>query len=274
MSETRPARCLQPLAEFPAADRRAIDTVLFDIDDTITLGGRIPARAYEAMERLHQAGIVVVPVTGRPAGWCDLIARLWPVDAVVGENGAFYFHYDTQARRMHRCFWYGAERRDRDRALLGAVAERILAAVPAARVAADQGYRESDLAIDYCEDVPRLPREHVRRIVREFENAGAVAKVSSIHVNGWFGEYDKRAMSTRLLSDLFGRDPEESVRTSVFVGDSPNDAPMFDLFPHSVGVANVRAFAAELTTAPRWVTLAPGGLGFAELVDALLAARA
>ena len=193
---------------------------------------------------------------------------------MVGENGALYFHYDSQARRMHRCFWYGSQRRARDRAHLRAVAERILAAVPAAWVTADQGYQESDLSIDYCEDVPRLSREHVRQIVREFETAGAIAKVSSIHVNGWFGEYDKRAMSTRMLSDLFGRDPKESVRTLLFVGDSPNDAPMFDLFPHSVGVANVRAFAAELTTARRWVTATPGGLGFADLADALLAARA
>lgn len=264
---------MHPLAEFPPAERRRVRMVLFDIDDTITLDGRIPARAYQGIERLHEAGLVVAPVTGRPAGWCDHIARMWPVDAVVGENGAFYFHYDTQRRRMQRRFWYDAQRRARDRSRLAAIGERILAAVPGAQIAADQRYRESDLAIDYCEDVPRLTLGEVHQIVHEFQAAGAVAKVSSIHVNGWFGDYDKRSMALTMLRELFGCSTEQSAAETLFVGDSPNDAPMFDLFNHSVGVANVREFLDALSTPPHWITGQRGGLGFAELVDALLAAR-
>src|SRR5919106_1672471 len=142
---------VRPLRAFPRQARRQVRFVLCDIDDTLTDGGRLTARAYEALERLHAAGLKIAPVTGRPAGWCDLIARFWPVDAVVGENGAFWFAYERAGRRMVRSFWRTAEQRAGDRGRLDALRGRILAEVPSAAVAADQAYREADLAIDYRE---------------------------------------------------------------------------------------------------------------------------
>ncbi len=264
---------MRPLGEFPLEARRKVRFVLCDIDDTLTDGGRLTARAYDALERLQAAGLKVVPVTGRPAGWCDLVARLWPVDAVVGENGALCFAYDRAARRMSRWYWKTAPQRRDDRARLARLEAQILAAVPGAAVAADQAYREADLAIDYCEDVAPLGDAAVARIVALFGAAGAQAKVSSIHVNGWFGDYDKLAMSRRLLSERFGVEPQAEREQVLFVGDSPNDAPMFAHFPHAVGVANVRDFAGRLAAEPAWLTQARGGAGFAELAEALLEAR-
>ena len=264
---------MRPLCEFPLHARRAVRFVLCDIDDTLTDGGRLTARAYEALERLNAAGLTVVPVTGRPAGWCDLIARLWPVAAVVGENGAFYFAYDCKERRMTRCFWKARRQRREDRGRLELLGARIVAQVPGAAVAADQAFREADLAIDCREDVAPLPDDAIARIVAIFEAAGAQAKVSSIHVNGWFGDYDKLAMSRRLLERRFGVAPEAAREQVVFVGDSPNDAPMFAHFVHAVGVANVRDFSGRLVAEPAWVTEARGGGGFAELAAALLGAR-
>ena len=261
---------MRPLGEFPSQARRALRFVLCDIDDTLTDDGRLTARAYDALERLEVAGLKVVPVTGRPAGWCDLIARLWPVAAVVGENGAFYFAYDREQRRMTRCYWKTRRERRADRARLEVLETRVVAQVPGAAVAADQGFREADLAIDYREDVAPLSDAAIARIVAIFEAAGAQAKVSSIHVNGWFGDYDKLAMSTRLLAERFGIGPEAAREQVLFVGDSPNDAPMFAHFAHTVGVANVRDFAGRLLAAPAWVTKARGGAGFAELAAALL----
>jgi HAD superfamily hydrolase (TIGR01484 family) len=264
---------MRPLGEFPLQARRAVRFVLCDIDDTLTDGGRLTARAYAALERLEAAGLTIVPVTGRPAGWCDLIARLWPVAAVVGENGAFYFAYDRERRRMTRCYWKTRRERREDRARLELLEAQIVAQVPGAAVAADQAFREADLAIDCREDVAPLPDNAIARIVAIFEAAGAQAKVSSIHVNGWFGDYDKLAMSRRLLAERFGVDPEAAREQVLFVGDSPNDAPMFAHFVHAVGVANVRDFAGRLAAEPAWVTEARGGAGFAELAAALLAAR-
>jgi len=264
---------MQPLAQFPRAERAQILGVLTDIDDTLTDDGVLTAAAYAALERLHDAGFLVIPITGRPAGWCDMIARFWPVDGVVGENGAFYFRYDHAARRMIRAYALSEAERVAGRDRLAALGRRIVMEVPGAAISADQPYRLTDLAIDFREDVPALDERAISRIVALFEEAGATAKVSSIHVNGWFGTFDKCSMAERILHHCFGHAPDVAHRRFVFVGDSPNDAPMFAAFTHGVGVANLRAFLHRLPHRPRWITPAPGGAGFAELADALLAAR-
>ena len=265
---------MRPLAEFPADARRAVRGVLCDLDDTVTTGGRLTAEAYASIARLDERGIAVVLVTGRPAGWCDHIARMWPVAGVVGENGAFYFRYDAGSRRMKRVFAADRVARARNRERLAAIGRDIVREVPGCALAADQSYRETDLAVDYCEDVPRLPPAAVARIVQAMRAHGLTAKVSSIHVNGWFGNYDKLGMTLRLAGEELQIDPEPARQSLVFVGDSPNDAPMFAYFAHSVGVANVREYSGCLPHQPRYVTLAPAGAGFSELAGHLLAARA
>ncbi|MGF1641193.1 MAG: HAD-IIB family hydrolase [Rhodospirillales bacterium] len=264
---------MRPIGELATAARRAIRGVLTDLDDTLTTDGRLTAAAYGALERLSEAGMSCVVITGRPAGWCDHIARMWPVDAVVGENGAFYFRYDRDRRRMIRRYVLPSERRAADRRRLERIRDRVLAEVPGSAVAADQTYREADLAIDVCEDVARLSDAAVDRIVAIFEAEGARAKVSSIHVNGWFGAFDKLSTTRLLLAESFAVDLDATRDRWVFVGDSPNDGPMFAFFPHAVGVANVRDFAGRLEATPAYVTSGRSAAGFVELVDALLAAR-
>jgi hypothetical protein len=257
---------MKPLSELRDATR--LRGLLFDIDDTLTTEGRLTAEAYSALERLHASGRRTIAVTGRPAGWCDHIARMWPVDAVVGENGAFYFRFEGgKLRKRHRD---GCAERAAKRARLGAIAERILAAVPGCALASDQPYREADLAIDYCEDVPRLPLDDAGRIAALMRDAGLTAKVSSIHVNGWFGEYDKLAMTRTLFAEAFGIDLDAVNAEFAFAGDSPNDAPMFAYFAHSVGMANVARFMGHLAAEPKYVTQREAGAGFAELVRYLL----
>ena len=264
---------MRPLAEFPLAERRAVRGVLADIDDTLTTGGRLHAVAYAALERLRGAGLLVIPVTGRPAGWCDHIARMWPVDAVVGENGAFWFRHDAAAGRLVKRYVIGEEERARRAQRLDAIASRILAEVPGCGIASDQPYREADLAIDFCEDVPRLGRDAVARIVATMQEEGLTAKVSSIHVNGWFGGYDKLSTTRLALAEDFGIDAERDKERLVFVGDSPNDQPMFAFFPNAIGVANVREMADLMQTLPRYVAPSGGSAGFAQVAEALLAAR-
>ena len=268
-----PSMC--PLSQFKAEDSRHISVVLTDIDDTLTTAGIMPAIAYEALERLQNAGIITVAVTGRPAGWCDMIARFWPIDAVVGENGAFYFKYNRTEQRMIRCYHADETERAINRERLDTIRSAVLREVPDCRISADQPYREADLAVDFAEDVPRLTDSHINQIVALFEAHGATAKVSSIHVNGWFGNYDKLVMTKNLLRDIFALDPDapETRNKMLFVGDSPNDEPMFQFFTHSVGVANLLHFAERMTHKPAWITNGIGGEGFAELVEALLRAK-
>ncbi|NGM18991.1 HAD-IIB family hydrolase [Roseomonas stagni] len=261
-----------PLSEAAPAALAGLRWVLADIDDTITTEGRLEAAAYTALERLRDAGIAVVPVTGRPAGWCDMIARFWPVAAVVGENGALWYSLDHAGRRMRR--WQAQTEPDRlaRRATLDALAAQALTEVPGSAIAADQAFRLFDVAVDFAEDVGPLEAGAAERIAAIFHAGGAAAKVSSIHVNAWMGEWDKRAGVENLFATLW--EPLDEVLDRVaFLGDSPNDAPMFGRIPLSVGVANVAPFLPGMATPPAYIARRHGGAGFVEFTEAVIAAR-
>ncbi len=245
--------------------------VLADIDDTISTDGKLRPDAFDALWQLHEAGLIVIPVTGRPAGWCDHIARFWPVTAVVGENGGLYFHHD--GKKLHREFLYDEDDREKFRDRLDEIRKTILREVPDCKVASDQAYRKCDLAIDYCEDVPRLSDDDVSRIVQLFNDAGATAKISSIHVNGWFGDFDKLTMVRRCLQDLCDIDLDANNEAFAFCGDSPNDEPMFGFFRISFGMANIRPFLWRMEHKPAHITPHPAGAGFRQVVDRILQAR-
>jgi HAD superfamily hydrolase (TIGR01484 family) len=264
---------VRELSEFPLQARAQIRGVLTDIDDALTTEGQLTASAYAALEGLRHAGIRVIPVTGRPAGWCDHIARMWPVDAVVGENGAFWMRYDKSSKKLRTVAAHPpvADRQAR----LDALARQIITSVLGCALASDQFCRVADLAIDFCEDVPALPLNAVQAIVQLMQHAGMHAKVSSIHVNGWWGDYDKLSTTRRLLQEEFGiqLDHAAEQRRWVFVGDSPNDAPMFGFFENAVGVANVRDFADRIDALPSYITPARSGAGFVQLAQTLLLAQ-
>ncbi len=244
--------------------------MLTDIDDTLTFKGRLPSVVFVAMERLREAGIHVIPITGRPAGWCDHIARMWPVDGVVGENGALYFWFDKEEQKLKKRFFDPEDIRANKRQNLKRIREEILASVPGSAIASDQRYRETDLAIDYCEDVEPLDRKAVDQICGIFKKYDATCKVSSIHVNGWFGDYDKLKMTKIFIHERWGLDLDANRKQFLFCGDSLNDEPMFQYFPCSVGVKNVRNFTDRMKNLPAFVTSLEGGDGFAEMVDTLL----
>lgn len=266
-------RRMQALESLSAQQAARIRFVLSDIDDTITTEGRLTSEAYAALERLSASGIVVIPITGRPAGWCDHIARMWPVFAVVGENGAFYMRYDPLARKMITHHFAGEKQRQINRQKLNELSMQILQSVPGCALASDQHYRVADLAIDFCEDVTPLNESEVQSIVGLFKRAGAQAKVSSIHVNGWFGEYDKLSMTKTLFTRECGLSLQQLQETVLFIGDSPNDEPMFEFFDYSVGVANIQGQLHRLQHSPKFVTPSQGGAGFAEMAECLLQAR-
>ncbi|MCY4179534.1 MAG: HAD-IIB family hydrolase [Litoreibacter sp.] len=273
MAAQTTANEMAPISELSDAVCRNLIGVMTDIDDTVTTDGQLPADAYAMLERLTEAGLLVVPITGRPAGWCDMIARFWPVAGIVGENGALAMRYDRKARKMHRTLNMDGPLRDQNRAKLNALADTILAEVPGSALASDQQYREADLAIDFCEDVEPLAQEDVDRIVSHFKAVGAVAKVSSIHVNGWFGDWDKLTMSKRFLSEAFEIDLETQRDRFIYCGDSPNGGPMFGFFPYSCGVANVADFLGRMEALPRYIAPSHGGAGFVEIGERILSAR-
>jgi HAD superfamily hydrolase (TIGR01484 family) len=261
---------LRPLADF-IQSRQKIKILFSDIDDTMTTDGLLHANAYDAIWRLRHAGILFVPVTGRPAGWCEMIARLWPVDGVVGENGGFYFRYDMNNKTMVRHFVVNEHQRILNREKLDIIKTEVLKKIPACAVASDQFSRLLDLAIDFAEDVGPLPKMSVAEIVKIFERHGAQAKVSSIHVNGWFGDYNKLSMCEIFARQELKIDIKSKNRECAFAGDSPNDEPMFEFFDNSFAVKNVMTFIDQIRHQPKFVAAHHAGDGFTEIVDAILA---
>jgi hypothetical protein len=257
-----------PFASIPPAIARAVRFVLFDIDDTITEAGLLLPDAYDAMWKLYRAGFGLVPVTGRPAGWCDLIARQWPVAGVIGENGAFAFYMHEGS--LQRLYHPVAPEPGGNKLRLEALAKAAIAQFPGLRLAKDQAYRLFDVALDFAEEQPDLGLDLARKARDYCVSAGAVAKISSIHVNAWFGAYDKLSMAEYFLQQRYAYVPQTDEATVLYFGDSPNDEPMFGRFSLSCGVANVRQYCDLMHNHPKFVTERPFGYGFAEAVAVLL----
>ena len=240
-----------------------IKGVCFDIDDTFSSHGKITSEAFQALWDLKKAGFTLIPVTGRPAGWCDLIARFWPIDGVVGENGAFSFYMGEGKRKRIDTLSDADAKLARSK--LHALRSAIEQEFKGAQFASDQDYREYDLAIDFCEDVKPWPETEVDRLVKFCESKGAIAKISSIHVNTWFGRYTKIEGIRQFIHSLKEELKLPPIENFVYVGDSPNDEPMFEAFPLSVGVANVKPYLNRLKHPPKFITPSEAGAGFSEL---------
>jgi HAD superfamily hydrolase (TIGR01484 family) len=242
-----------------------VKAVFTDMDGTLTTAGRVRVSTYRALGALDEAGIPVVIVTGRPAGWAEAIVRLWPVRAAVAENGGVIFLPGGRKEyAVPRATLPAVRKR------MHAAARAVAARVPGTRLAADWPYTEVNLAMDWNEDV-HLPEASAKTIERLLRAQGWNAVRSSVHVNFWPGRFDKLTACKRVVKQaLDGRAGE--LAKYVYVGDALNDEPMFRGFPRSVGVANVRDVWAELGAKPAHVTRRREGAGFEEVARAILRA--
>lgn len=240
-----------------------------DVDDTLTWEGRLPPATFAALDRLQQAGIDVIPVTGACAGWCDCIVRTWPVTAVIGENGAFWMQRDEQGQ-IQRHYRQSSEERSRNFGLLQQLQTELAQQHDFARPTDDQPYRETDIAFDIGQQW-QASTEQQYTLLNLLQQAGVQARLSSIHINAWLGDYDKASSARAWLA-------QEALRTGfaisdnevAFIGDSGNDAAMFEQFNNTVGVANIHRFLDSLPQPPRFITTRNGGYGFVELAERLL----
>lgn len=270
---------LLPLDAWPVLARQGLLGVFTDIDDTLTTQGQITPDALQALADLQAAGLCVVAITGRPIGWCEAMAKgepskglaPWPVDAVVAENGAVAWVGPLANR--HKIYQQDAAVRARNRARMRAVAQRVMAQVPEAQITRDSQGRETDLAFDAAE-FAQLTREQIAQVVALLQAEGMHTSVSSIHIHGCYGLFNKWRGACWIAQQLFGRRLDLEIERWVFVGDSGNDVAMFEHFTHSVGVANIRRVAEGLSHLPRYITPSEHGAGFAEVAAAILAARA
>jgi HAD superfamily hydrolase (TIGR01484 family) len=262
---------MQPLRSWPAAARNGIVGVLTDIDDTLTTEGAVTPDVLQALGALARAGLHVIPITGRPVGWSEPFALQWPVDAIVAENGSVALAR-TPEGSLRKLYTQAEAERAANFERMQQVARRILREVPGATISSDSGGRETDIAIDHSE-FAQLPQADIDRVVALMRAEGMTATVSSIHINGWYGDHDKLAGARWIVRELFGRELELELERWVYVGDSTNDVLMFQHFPHSIGVANIRRFEDQLAFKPRYVTQGERGAGFAEVAQWLLDSR-
>jgi len=259
---------VQPLDQAAASTFRKVRFVLTDMDETLTYKGRLSAETYLALERLQAAGVTVIPVTGAPAGWCDQMARMWPVDGVIGENGGLFFRRDGGGHGLKRYYWHKAEERVPLWERLKVIGARVCEAVPSATFAEDQLFRQASLAFNRSQDVSE--QEAIRTILRAH---GADSTVNNLWVLGWLGGFDKLTMARRVLREHFDLDVDVDRDAVLYSGDSANDAPMFSFFEHTVGVSTVKNYLDQIPTPPKWITRGPGGTGFVEAADAVIASR-
>ena len=261
----------RPWGQLPDEQARAVAGVLTDIDDTLTTDGAITPDALAALAQLRAASLPVIAITGRPMGWSEPFARDWPVDAIVAENGSVALFRD-RAGQLAIEYAQDAATRARNALRLREVAVRVLREVPGCTLAQDSAGRVTDIAIDHGE-FARLTQQQIDAVVAVMRTEGMNATVSSIHVNGWFGEHTKLSGARWIVQRLLGRALDAERERWVYVGDSTNDQLMFGHFPLSVGVANLMAFADALTVWPAYLTTGARGAGFDEVAQRLLVAR-
>ena len=254
-----------PLSDMGVKESSNIKAVLFDLDGTFVNRDELKGVAYSSLELIRERGLKAIAVTGRSAGWCDLIARWWPIDAVVGENGAFFF-YKNKNKIIRKTF-YDLEVQQINRTRLNLLFDKLLLSFPKITVASDQSFRQWDLAIDIAEET-KLSKKEILDIVNFAEHEGACTAISNIHVNIWFGDYNKEQMSLKVLEEL-----GLNSKNIIYIGDSPNDSPMFECFESTVGVKSVRNYEGLIDTYPKYITKEDEGYGFVELIKFLISTR-
>ena len=274
---------MRPLHLWPASERSRIAGVFTDIDDTLTTDGSITPDALQALAQLKAAGLHVIAITGRPVGWCEPFAATWPVDAIVAENGAVALVPDkslsesglqpspNMRRPLSKLYQQTAGTRATNQARMQQIGTRVMFDVPGVFITRDGDGRETDLAFDYHEHA-RLSPATVQRVVGLLQGYGMHTTVSSIHIHGCFGDFNKWQGANWIVRELLQRDLAEELDHWVFVGDSGNDQAMFEHFTHSAGVANIRRFEDQLKHLPRYITPSERGAGFAEVAEAIASA--
>ena len=255
----------RPLSEL----RGPVRALFSDVDGTMTTGERIEASTYEALERLGAAGIPVIMVTGRPAGFGQAFMKMTPVLACVAENGGVTFV--REGRKLEKLYGVPAASLPEWRRRMNEIANEVANKVPGARVSSDSMYREVDLAIDWNEEAS-LSKDDAEVCAQLIRKAGFTAVRSSVHVNFGPPHFDKLSACMTVVRQVLGGDPED-LSPYAYVGDALNDAPMFSGFPTSVGVANIKAWWDELAFKPSYLTERPEGPGLRELVEHLIAIK-
>ena len=266
---------MRPLVAMPLATRAAMRGVLTDIDDTLSTHGRLTAQAYAAMERLRAAGLLRDP-DHRPTGRLVRSHRADVAGRCGGRRERRVLHAPRRrARRLARRFVATKPTRRAIARDSSTIAERYPARGARRRAGVGPAVPRNAISRSISAKTCRaLPRDAIDRIVALMERGGHDRQ----------GELDPRQRLVRHVrqagDDANACSPRHSASTSMPSATASSSSAIrrttrrcSSIFPNSVGVANVRAFADRIATSPAYVTERESGAGFAELAAHLLAAR-
>ncbi|PLY37554.1 HAD family hydrolase [Pectobacterium carotovorum] len=246
---------------------RDIRFVLTDMDETLTYQGRLQARTYESLERLQDAGIKVIPVTAASAGWADQMARMWPVDGVIAENGGLFLIRNTRNHDIDRHYWHEDEFLN-NRQQLRKIQRLIQHQLPWLEVSDDQDFRLTSIAFK----LPSVPKK-IQLLVDELKKYGCSYTINNLWVLGWLGQYDKLLMSRRILNRFYALEESDEQESVYYSGDSLNDAPMFKFYKKSLGMNSINNILKDMPALPSWISKFPGGKGFVDGAIRILNAK-
>jgi len=258
---------MRNIADFDREAARSLAGVLFDLDDTLLDSGRLSENAYASLYRLREAGLTLLAVTGRPAGWGEILTPQWPVQGFVTENGSVaIINIGGKVRTVDET---DAATRVARRKRLLALADSMVSTFPDLSPSRDVAMRYSDFTFDVGE-FRRVPDATVAEAMRYAKTHGALTIRSSVHLHISFDGSDKASGTLRVLNREFGYDVTDARRLFAFIGDSENDESCFAAFQQSVAVANLRG---RPTISPQYITHWERDVGFAEFAERLVALR-
>jgi hypothetical protein len=232
-----------------------------DMDGTLTQRGKFTASLLQAFEDLRAADIPVLIVTGRSAGWVSGLVTYLPVVGAIAENGGLFYPADSDQPVALTPIPDFVEHRQQ----LEVAYQRLKSEFPHIQESTDNRFRLTDWTFDNRD----LTVTQLERLDTLCSSMGWGFTYSSVQCHIKPASQDKATGLMQVLHEYF---PQYAPQQVVTVGDSPNDASLFNpqLFPLSVGVANVLDYASELIYQPPYVTTAVEGEGFCELAQYLI----
>lgn len=235
--------------------------VASDMDGTLTQQGKFTPALLQALEDLAKAGLSVLIVTGRSAGWVSGLVSYLPVEGAIAENGGLFYPAGCEAHvALTPISDLAAHRHE-----LAKTFQQLQTEFPQIRESSDNRFRITDWTFD----VQGLSPPELQRLGSLCQQLGWGFTYSNVQCHIKPPGQDK---ATGLLQVMRDRFPEYTPEQVLTVGDSPNDESLFDwrCFPISVGVANVLDYASQLSHQPAYVTSAAEGKGFCELARYVL----
>ena len=258
---------MKPITQLDSATARLLRGILFDLDDTLLDRSELTEVAYGALHRLSEAGLTLLAVTGRPAGYGEVLVPAWPIAGLIAENGSVaVLKVDGRTQLFDEV---NVTQRRARREQLQTLVTHMKCEFPLLMPATDVHLRRCDYTFDIGE-YQHVDHEVITAVIAFARARGASTVRSSVHLHVGFDGSDKASGTLRVLSRHFGYDVTHARAQFAFIGDSENDEAAFAAFNTTIAVANLRG---RPTVNPRYATQAPRGRGFAEFVQRLLALR-